>query len=78
MLLPHERETGAFGGWHSAATLASAIVVLGLVMGWPTQQAEAVAPTDARPAAALCTTGDDVSNFVCRNRWVASLAHNHR
>ena len=74
MVLPHERDIGGFGNWHSAATLASAIVVLGLVVGWPTQQA--VAP--AMPAPASCTGGDDVSNFVCRNRWVAGLAHHHR
>jgi hypothetical protein len=78
MVLPHERDLIAFGPWHSAATLASAIVVLGLVMGWPIQQAEAEAYAEARAAAEPCTQGDDVSNFVCRNRWVAHLAHNHR
>jgi hypothetical protein len=78
MVLPNERNPIPFGGWHSAATLASAIVVLGLVMGWPAQQVEAVTPSGAARAAAPCTTGDDVSNFVCRNGWVASLAHNHR
>jgi hypothetical protein len=78
MVLPHERNLIPFGPWHSAATLASAIVVLGLVMGWPAQHAEAVAPAVAATAAAPCTTGDDVSNFVCRNGWLASLAHNHR
>ena len=72
MVLPHERDISAFANWRSAATLASAIVVLGLVVGWPTQQA--VAPTTP----ASCTGGDDVSNFVCRNRWVAGLAHHHR
>ena len=77
MVLPHERNTGAFGGWHSAATLASAIVALGLVMGWPAQEAEAVTPAEVRPAAP-CTQGDEVSNFVCRNGWLAHLAHNHR
>jgi hypothetical protein len=79
MVLPHERNPIPFGAWHSAATLASAIVVLGLVMAWPAQQAEALAPAGAAPAAtAPCTAGDDVSNFVCRNGWFASLAHNYR
>ena len=78
MVLPHECDISAFGNWRSAATLASAIVVLGLVVGWPTQQAEAVAAASARPAPAPCTGGDDVSNFVCRNGWVAGLAHHHR
>jgi len=78
MVLPQERDSNAPGSWNSAATLASAIVVLGLMMGWPTQQAEAVAPADARSATAPCTQGDEVSNFVCRNTWVAHLASNHR
>ena len=72
MVLPHERNLIPFDAWHSAATLASSIVMLGLVMGWPAQQAEAVAPAVAGSAAAPCTAGDDVSNFVCRNRWVAA------
>ena len=76
MVLPHERNLIPFGPWHSAATLASAILVLGLVMGLPAPQTAAVTPVAA--PAAPCTSGDDVSNFVCRNGWVASLAHNHR
>jgi hypothetical protein len=77
MVLPNERNLAAFGTWHSAATLASAITVLGLVMTWPVERAQAPA-REARPAAEPCTGGDEVSNFVCRNRWVANLAHNHR
>ncbi len=76
MVRPNERNLEAFGSWHSAATLASAIVVLGLVMSWPLERAQP--PTDRQPAAEPCTSGDEVSNYVCRNRWVASLAHNHR
>ena len=77
MVLSNERNVTAFGVWHSAATLASAIVVLGLVMSWPVERAQA--PVRAAPAAAEpCTGGDEVSNFVCRNRWLAHLPHNHR
>jgi hypothetical protein len=32
MVLPNERSIEPFGSWHSAATLASAIIVLALVM----------------------------------------------
>jgi hypothetical protein len=78
MVLPHERDLGSFGSWSSAATLASAIVVLGLVVGWQAGEAVAPAPADVRSATEPCTQGDEVSNFVCRNRWVAHLAHNHR
>ena len=77
MVLPNERNLTAFSAWHSAATLASAIVVLGVVMSWPIERPEVPAP--AAPAAAEpCTGGDEVSNFVCRNRWLAYLEHNHR
>jgi hypothetical protein len=78
MVLPHERNLIPFGAWHSAATLASAVVVLGLVMASPAHQAEALAPAGTAPAAGPCTAGDDVSNFVCCNGWIASLAHNYR
>jgi hypothetical protein len=78
MVLPNERTLEAFGSWHSAATLASAIVVLGLVMSWPLERAGAPPPAERQPVSEPCTGGDEVSNFVCRNRWVATLAHNHR
>jgi hypothetical protein len=77
MVLPNERNLEPFGSWHPAATLASAIVVLGLVMSWPPERAQ-TPPAERRTAAEPCTGGDEISNFVCRNRWVASLAHNHR
>jgi hypothetical protein len=77
MVLPHERNPSAFGPWHSAATLASAIVVLGLVMTWPVQRPPAL-PSERQPASEPCTSGDEVSDFVCRNGWVADLAHNYR
>ncbi len=78
MVLPNERNIEAFGSWHSAATLASAIVALGLVMSWPLERAQTPPPTERQSAAEPCTGADAVSNFVCRNRWVADLAHNHR
>jgi hypothetical protein len=78
MVLPNERNLEAFGSWHSAATLASAIVVLGLAMTWPIERAQTPPPADRQVAAESCTGDDAVSNFVCRNRWVASLSHNHR
>ena len=78
MVLPNERNLEAFGSWHSAATLASAIVVLGLVMSWPLERAQTVPAADGRPASEPCTGGDGVSNFVGRNRWLAHLEHNHR
>jgi hypothetical protein len=78
MVLPQERDPGPFGSWSPAATLASAIVALGLVIGWPAQEASAPAAAGVRPAAEPCTQGDEVSNFVCRNGWLAHLAHNHR
>ena len=76
MVLPYERESTNLGPWQSAATLASAIVVLGIAVSLPIDRAQT--PGDRQPLAESCTVGDDVSNFVCRNRWVADLAHNHR
>jgi hypothetical protein len=76
MVPPNERNLEP--SWHSAATLASAIVALGLVMSWPLGSAEAPPRTDRQPASEPCTGGDDVSNFVCRNGWIASLAHHYR
>jgi hypothetical protein len=52
--------------------------VLGLVMSWPLERAGAPPPAERQPVSEPCTGGDEVSNFVCRNRWVATLAHNHR
>ena len=78
MVLPHERNLGAFGSWHAAATLASAIVVLGLVMSWPMERAPTAPPTERQPGFERCTGGDEVSNFVCRNRWFAYLPQNVR
>jgi hypothetical protein len=78
MVLSNERNLEAFGPWHSAATLASAIVVLGLVMSWPLERAGTPPPSERQSVSEPCTGGDAVSNFVCRNRWVATLAHNHR
>jgi hypothetical protein len=77
MVLPNERNDGTFRTWGSAATLASAIVALGLVMSWPVERAQAP-PADRQPASEPCTGGDEVSNFVCRNGWIASLGHNYR
>ena len=79
MLLSSERNLTAFGSWQPAATLASAVVALGLVIGWPTQQAEAVpASPDELASIEPCTQGDEVSNFVCRNTWMASLRRAYR
>jgi hypothetical protein len=77
MVLPNERNDGTFATWGSAATLASAIVALGLVMSWPVEQAQ-TPQTDWKLASEPCTGGDEVSNFVCRNGWIASLAHHYR
>ena len=76
MVPPNERNDGTFATWGSAATLASAIVTLGLVMSWPVERA--LAPLDRKPASEPCTGGDEVSNFVCRNGWIASLSHHYR
>ena len=79
MLLASERNPTAFGPWQPAATLASAVVALGIVIGWPTQPAEAVpASPDQKVATERCARGDDVSNFVCRNTWMAGLKRTYR
>lgn len=74
MILPDERDIRAFGDWHSAATLSSAIVLIGLAIGWPMERATTSLPS----ASARCVIGDEVSNFVCRNRWMADLKHHQR
>ena len=53
MVPPNERNVEP--SWHSAATLASAIVALGLVMSWPLGPAEAPPRTDRQPASEPCT-----------------------
>jgi hypothetical protein len=78
MVLPNERERESVAPWQSGAMLAGAIVALGLFAGWPLERAQLSMPDERPSAAAPCTGGDEVSNFVCRNRWVADLAHNHR
>ena len=79
MLSASERNLTAFGPWQPAATLASALVALGLVIGWPTQQAEAVpASPDELAGIEACRHGNEVSNFVCRNTWMASLRRAYR
>jgi hypothetical protein len=78
MVLPNERERETQTPWYSGATLAGAIVALGLLAGGPLEQAQTAAPDKPQTAAAPCTGGDEVSNFVCRNRWLADLEHNHR
>ena len=78
MVLPNERERESLAPWQSAATLAGAIVALGVVVGWPLERAQSSAADERPSASAPCTGGDEVSNFVCRNRWLADLAHNHR
>ena len=79
MLLSSERNLDAFGPWQPAATLATAVVGLGLVIGWPTRPAEAETIVPAvQTSAERCTEGDDVSNFVCRNTWMASLKRTYR
>jgi hypothetical protein len=79
MLSSIERHLAAFGPWQPAATLASALVGLGLVLGWPAQHPGAVSSAPAPLAAAdRCTDGDEVSNFVCRNTWLAGLRRSYR
>ena len=72
MVLPNERNLEP--SWHSAATLASAIVALGLVMSWPLGPVEAPPRTDRLPRVRAVHGRDEVSNFVCRNGWIAGLA----
>jgi len=77
MVPPNERNDETFATWGSAATLASAIVALGLVMSWPAEQTQ-TALSDLKAASEPCTGGDQVSDFVCRNGWMASLSHHYR
>ena len=69
----------AFGSWRRAATLVSGVVALGLIVGWPTPSVPTAAPAArVQPSAALCASADDVSNFVCRNTWMAGLRRTYR
>jgi hypothetical protein len=75
MLLSSNRNLGR---WRRVATFASAVAGLGLVMAWPLQRGESVPAVQAAAPAERCTAGDDVSNFICRNTWVAGLKRNYR
>ncbi len=79
MVLSTERKPAAFGPWQLPATLATAVVALGLVAGWSAPNAGAVpVTTDRAVATERCTQGDDVSNFVCRNTWMANHKRGYR
>jgi hypothetical protein len=79
MVASTERTLVAFGPLHPAATLASAIVALGLIMSAPIGRADPGAvTTDMLSASAACRSGDEVANFVCRNAWLAHLRRNYR
>jgi hypothetical protein len=67
-----------FGAWGRAATLASAVAAFGLVMAWPPEGMSSANAPDAAPVAQPCGHGDDVSRFVCRNTWMATLRGNYR
>jgi hypothetical protein len=77
MVASNERTLVAFGPLHPAATLAGALVALGLLMSAPIDRADASA-ANPRSAGGACSTGDEVSNFVCRNGWLAHLRQNYR
>ena len=79
MVLSTERKPAAFGPWQVPATLASAAVALGLVVGWSAPNAGALpVVTDGPVATERCTQGDEVSNFVCRNTWMAHHKRSYR
>jgi hypothetical protein len=80
MIATSERNFVAFGPLHPAATLASALVALGLLMAAaPLGRADAGAVSaDVRTASTACSVGDEVSNFVCRNAWLAHLRWHYR
>ena len=78
MVASSERNHAAFGPLHPAATLASAIVALGLIMSGAIGPADAGARSANRSADRACSGGDQVSNFVCRNGWLAHLRWNYR
>jgi hypothetical protein len=64
---------------HPAATLATALVALGLIMSGPIDRAGASAAlAETRSASEACSVGNEVSNFVCRNTWLAHLRSNYR
>ena len=79
MVASSERTPVALGPLHPATTLAGALVALGLIMSGPIGPADAGARSaDVHSAAAACSGGNEVSNFVCRNGWLAHLRRNYR
>jgi hypothetical protein len=79
MVSSSERTLVAFGPLHPAATLASAVVALGLIISGLVAPSDAGARSaEARSAGGACSIGDEVSNFVCRNAWLAHLRWNYR
>jgi hypothetical protein len=79
MVLSTERKPAALAPWQVPATLASAVVAVGLVAGWSAPNSGALTPAPDRTVATeRCTQGDDVSNFVCRNTWMAHHKRSYR
>ena len=79
MVASNERNPIAYGPLHPAATLASALVALGVIMSGPIGPADAVARSaDMRSTGGACSVGSEVSKFVCRNGWLAHLRRNYR
>jgi hypothetical protein len=80
MVPSSERTVAAFGSWQSAATLASAVVAIGLAVGWSAERADAGAVSSSVSAvpSGRCSVGDESSNFICRNTWLSHVRWSYR
>ena len=68
-----------FAPLQAVVMFALGVVVGGGLLGGMPQQAQAVAaPVITGTVNATCTTGNEVSDFVCRNTWLANTRHSYR
>jgi hypothetical protein len=69
------RQRNRFGPWEPVASIAGTIVALGVVIGWPQRPpvADSAALAAQRSDPDRCALRAEVSSFVCRNTWLASL-----
>jgi hypothetical protein len=68
-----------FAPIQAAVMFVFGIVVGGGLLAGAPQQAQAIhGPGTTNGVKAVCSSGDAVADFVCRNTWLAMTKHSYR